>query len=759
MKASAFRKVLFCLACALILFSQQARDASAYSLQYKLIIENPGSHQARVQLTVSGISAATYYIIVRGYIEGLGIDVNALTARKMDGTPLSVDLIPGSLGDTWTIHCTGVSQFIIEYTTLPKRWGESYYSYVADDFAVFLSEYVFIRPPDSTGLSSLTVTFQVPQGWQVHTSWPEISGVYYPLNLPASAEPLKLFAMGAIALGQFESHTRRIDAADVTVAVYSGWPQAFRDEMIYKVQNIFASMARTWGTSISAPYLFAFCPYASDGREIFGGMTNLGRIMSFPTAAIPYGAFTWTNIAGETSDARWTGYDWGIVDDAESAWLRSAINSFSGIKTCFGSRNCTAADAEGLVDFVYDNYYDNYLAVGKDWALHSAESAAYYYYGMVKGPLVLCLMAKEIYQTTGGSKTIDELYRQLFAKYGFTHSVDETKLKAELLLLTGADFTQFFNDYIYGTTRIPIEWFFQDDDGDGLKNVVEILADTDWTRADTDSDGLSDSWEVQHAFNPRRFDSGQKADFNSDGKIDLLWRHVTSGQLAAWYMNGAAFVSSVGISTVSDLNWQVAGVADFNNNGKPDILWRHASTGQVALWYMNGASYASSTGIATVDTNWQIAGVADFNDDGKPDILWRHAITGTVALWVMNGTSIVSAAGIATVGDLNWQIVGVADFTADGKPDILWRNQATGEIAIWYMDGANLLYPRAVATIGDLSWQISGVADFNADGKPDVLWRNTSTGQIALWYMNGPVFTSSAGIATIPTDWQIVAPR
>jgi hypothetical protein len=98
---------------------------------------------------------------------------------------------------------------------------------------------------------------------------------------------------------------------------------------------------------------------------------------------------------------------------------------------------------------------------------------------------VLYLLDKEIYQKTNGSKSIDDLLRRLFEKYGFRGGVEETKLKSELALLTGSDFTQFFNDYVSGTEAIPIEWYLQDDDGDGSSNSMEILWDTDWRKWDT----------------------------------------------------------------------------------------------------------------------------------------------------------------------------------------------------------------------------------------------------------------------------------
>ncbi len=47
--------------------------------------------------------------------------------------------------------------------------------------------------------------------------------------------------------------------------------------------------------------------------------------------------------------------------------------------------------------------------------------------------------------------------------------------------------------------------------------------------------------------------------------------------------------------------------ADFNANGKPDLVWRNYSTGQNVVWIMNGATYLYNAALPSVaDTNWQL---------------------------------------------------------------------------------------------------------------------------------------------------------
>lgn len=247
-------------------------------------------------------------------------------------------------------------------------------------------------------------------------------------------------------------------------------------------------------------------------------------------------------------------------------------------------------------------------------------------------------------------------------------------------------------------------------------------------------------------------------DFNGDGRADVLWRNLQTGENAVWLMNGGTIVTGAFLPTISDPNWQMVGVGDFDGNGTADVLWRNVNTGQNAIWFMAGGAVSSGAFLPAIsDLNWHIAGIGDLNGDGKADIVWRNALTGANALWLMNGAAIAAGQYLPSVSDLNFQIVAVADFDGDGKADILWRNAATGQNAVWFMNGGNISSGQFLPTISDTHLAIVGAADFNGDGKADVLWHNVATGQNAVWLMNGALIQSGQFLPTVgDTNLQIV---
>src|SRR3989442_302895 len=111
-------------------------------------------------------------------------------------------------------------------------------------------------------------------------------------------------------------------------------------------------------------------------------------------------------------------------------------------------------------------------------------------------------------------------------------------------------------------------------------------------------------------------------DFDGDGKADVLWRNLATGENYIWLMNGWTIASGGLIRTVADQAWQVKGIGDFDGDGKADILWRNSSTGENYLYSMNGLTIASEGFLRTVDLACQVKGIGDFNGDHTAGILW-----------------------------------------------------------------------------------------------------------------------------------------
>jgi hypothetical protein len=250
------------------------------------------------------------------------------------------------------------------------------------------------------------------------------------------------------------------------------------------------------------------------------------------------------------------------------------------------------------------------------------------------------------------------------------------------------------------------------------------------------------------------------ADFTSTNQItasQILWRHLQTGDVAIWRMNGATLLEGGVISTVSDLGWQIAGIGDVDGSPTTDIIWRHNQTGAVAVWLMDGYAIRQAGIVSNVsDLHWQIAGIGDLDNDNKADIVWRNDQTGDVAGWLMDGLNLRQGGIVSNVPDLDWQIAGIGDLTGEGSVDILWRHSQSGAVAAWLMDGLHLLQGGVIAVVPDQDWQIAAVGDFDVDLRSDLAWRHRQTGDVAVWLLDGlTVFEGNVVQRVADQNWQI----
>jgi hypothetical protein len=102
-------------------------------------------------------------------------------------------------------------------------------------------------------------------------------------------------------------------------------------------------------------------------------------------------------------------------------------------------------------------------------------------------------------------------------------------------------------------------------------------------------------------------------DFDGDGQTDLLWKHAANGSLIVWLMNGPTrtAVQWLAPDRVLDNDWQVAAVADFDGDGKVDIIFQHALDGRLAVWLMDGTTRIMAWMLGpdhVLDPRWKLVG-------------------------------------------------------------------------------------------------------------------------------------------------------
>jgi hypothetical protein len=150
-------------------------------------------------------------------------------------------------------------------------------------------------------------------------------------------------------------------------------------------------------------------------------------------------------------------------------------------------------------------------------------------------------------------------------------------------------------------------------------------------------------------------------------------------------------------------NWLPDIIADFDGDGRSDILWRNAVSGDTAIWLMDGVT-PKPNGTAIImsgSTGWRVDLARDLDGDQKADLIWRNINTGQTAVWLMNGLASKPSGSAIIFGNPNWSVTHARDFNGDGKADLVWRNSATGATAVWLMDGLATTSAAIIETSAD----------------------------------------------------------
>jgi hypothetical protein len=216
------------------------------------------------------------------------------------------------------------------------------------------------------------------------------------------------------------------------------------------------------------------------------------------------------------------------------------------------------------------------------------------------------------------------------------------------------------NTYI----NVPAAWHIVgtgDFNGDGRDDVLwrnDNGTVTEWLGQT--NGGFADNGANAYINVPNAWHIAGTGDFNGDGRDDVLWRN-DNGTVTEWLSQANGGFVDNGVNTYINVPnaWHIVGTADFNGDGRDDVLWRN-DNGTVTEWLgqaNGGFADNGANAYINVLASWHLSGTGDYNGDGRDDVLWRHD-NGTVTEWLgqANG-GFVDNGGSAYINvDTAWQI-------------------------------------------------------------------------------------------------------
>ena len=215
-------------------------------------------------------------------------------------------------------------------------------------------------------------------------------------------------------------------------------------------------------------------------------------------------------------------------------------------------------------------------------------------------------------------------------------------------------------------------------------------------------------------------------DVNTDGAIDVLAPHgAFGGGLAVLLGNGdGTFEPAVNYAT--DVNATSLDLADFNEDGKLDVLYTHLpGLGEIdhfwsILWGTGPGTFGTRTHVTHPQTSIYASAI-DVNENGDVDVVVSNSYPPPDSLSFRLGDG---AGGFATpvtmYGGISPSLVRFVDMDLDGNGDLVVADYANNSVRVFPGNGAGA-FGAPVYSLAAVDPIDFAVGRFNADAYPDIV--------------------------------------
>ncbi len=224
-------------------------------------------------------------------------------------------------------------------------------------------------------------------------------------------------------------------------------------------------------------------------------------------------------------------------------------------------------------------------------------------------------------------------------------------------------------------------------------------------------------------------------DFNGDGKVDLAVPGGLGETVSILIGNGDGTFQERTILSAGP-GAMTVDIGDLNQDGKPDLAVANNTAGSVSIILGDGdGTFQPRQDYSTGSPSATHVALADLNGDTKPDVVAVKYGTGTLSVFLGNGDGTLQGAVSYPVG-ANPESVAAGDFNGDGELDLATANFGTHDVSVLLGKGDGT-FQSSTSYPADIRAQSVAVADFDQDGKADLVTANYGADNLSLFLGNG----------------------
>jgi len=374
-----------------------------------------------------------------------------ITASDASENSLSVN----EIGDArwWVGVPDNKSTVTLSYKALLKHderdweWGPDEAPYTKDDCVFWTGRALFIV----SEVSDIELSFELPDGWRVSTPWQLVEGKRHTFYVKDHDDLTESF----ILVGTHFEHLAKSGDTEILLAIGGRFKKA-KNVMQSTVEGFLKAYTELFGGAPKNRMLLVANPYDRNG-SMDGGV--FGRSISLLMG----------NNLGDASRNRWAPF---VGHEVFHVWNGQAI-SYSGQEYWFseGFTNYYSAVISARLGLSSEADFINrmeracklYLSKQGGLSIRDAGSSKSSHFELVYegGSLIGAALDLQIRKLTNNEKSLDDVMKQMYREFGITGTKYAMQDVIRIInTVSGADFNEFFQKYLSGRERLPLEECF-----------------------------------------------------------------------------------------------------------------------------------------------------------------------------------------------------------------------------------------------------------------------------------------------------------
>ena len=376
-----------------------------------------------------------------------------LTVSDANGKTLQID----EIGKTqWIVEVQDKSPVTLDYKVLlnhdERDWpfGRDEAPYAQEDCVFWPGYALFI-----TGeVDDIQLKIDAPDNWHVSTPWEQIA----PNEHYFVCEDQDDLIYAYLVLGEYAKRLAKVGDMEVALALGGRFKPAM-PEVQKTVESLLKGYRNVFGGTPKRQLLFVANPYGEKGH-VGGGASGHSITVQIGGELDETSRRFWLPTISHVVGYVWTGRE-GINFKEQAYWFTAGFTKY--YSKIVPVRLGLVSESDLLRDF--ERTWKSYLSRQGELSIREAgeDKSANRELVYDGGSLIAAALDLQIRSLTQNQRSLDDVMQQMYP--ASDHTDDEFTMTDVIKIVNqvaGEDFKPFFNEYVAGTERLPLEKYFRE---------------------------------------------------------------------------------------------------------------------------------------------------------------------------------------------------------------------------------------------------------------------------------------------------------